>query len=141
MIRYFDSCALVKRYIRERGSEDVGRLIAESTPATARLSVIEIISALSRRCREGDLDTTNRDLAIRALNDDMSRTYVIELSKSVCDLAGRLLTQHTLRAGDAIQLASCLHLKKRTGSPVPLITYNARLIEAAHAEDIETRQA
>ena len=138
MICYFDSCSLVKRYIRETDSDRIARLLAESTPATARLSVVDIISALSRRCREGDLDLADRDAAIEALNQDMDRIFLIELTRVVGDIAGRLLTQHVLRAGDAVQLASCLHLQNRTSGRIRFVTHDSKLLEAAKAEGLQT---
>ena len=42
MTRYFDASALVKRYVRERGSVTVRRLLASHVAATSRLSEVEI---------------------------------------------------------------------------------------------------
>ena len=44
-MRYFDASALVKRYVREEGSAKVRRLISSDTPATSRLSEVEVASA------------------------------------------------------------------------------------------------
>ena len=48
-MRYFDASALAKRYVREKGSLKVRRLLASDVPATSRLSAVEIASALMRR--------------------------------------------------------------------------------------------
>jgi predicted nucleic acid-binding protein len=42
---YFDANALAKRYVREKGSLEVRRLLASDVPGTSRYSVVE----LSRR--------------------------------------------------------------------------------------------
>jgi predicted nucleic acid-binding protein len=136
MICYLDSSALVKRYVREAGSDEVRNLLLASTPATARFSVIEIMSALCRRCRDGDITTADRDSAIAALKEDASRIFLIELSLQVSELAARMLTRHVLRAGDALQLASCLHLRGHTGARVRFVAYDSRLLEAARAEGL-----
>jgi predicted nucleic acid-binding protein len=137
MICYFDSSALVKRYVREAGSDEVRDLLLASTPATARFSIIEIISALSRRCRDGDISAADRDAALAALKEDANRIFLIELSPQVSELAGQMLTSYALRAEDAVQLASCLHLRERTGARVRLVAYDSRLLEASRAEGLD----
>ncbi len=54
-MRYFDASALVKRYLREKGSAEVRRLLASDTPATSRLSQVEVASALVTSCTRGRL--------------------------------------------------------------------------------------
>ena len=69
-MQYFDASALVKRYVREQGSASVRRLLASDAPATARLSEVEVASALIRRSREGAFPLTERDRALAALEPD-----------------------------------------------------------------------
>ncbi len=49
LMRYFDASALAKRYVREKGSVKVRRLLSSHLPATSRYSALEIASALARR--------------------------------------------------------------------------------------------
>ena len=60
-MRYFDASALVKRYVRETGSTTVRRLLASNTPATSRLTEVEVASALVRLAQEGVFTTAERD--------------------------------------------------------------------------------
>lgn len=136
MIRYFDSSALAKRYVEEPQTEAVRRLLAECTPAASRLSQVEITSALIRRWRDGDLAEEDRDRALDAVREDFSALTVVELVPEVVALAGRLLLRHRLRAGDAIQLASCLFLRRRVGRAVDLVAFDDRLGEAAGSEGL-----
>ncbi|MBI3592196.1 MAG: type II toxin-antitoxin system VapC family toxin, partial [Nitrospirae bacterium] len=51
---YFDTSALVKRYVKERGSEKVDALLKDSTiVVTSKLTYPEMLSAFTRRHREG----------------------------------------------------------------------------------------
>jgi hypothetical protein len=59
---------------------------------------------------------------------------VIELLPEVTSAALDLLARHPLRAGDAIQLASCLTLRARTDVDVSFVAFDGRLVEAARAE-------
>jgi predicted nucleic acid-binding protein len=134
LIRYFDAGALVKRYVREAESALVRRLLTESLPVTSRLSMTEIASAVVRRCREGAFPATERDRALAALQNDFRSLYVAELTPDVSALSVTLLVRYQLRAGDAVQLASCLYLQQRLGRPVQFVAYDTRLAEAARQE-------
>lgn len=135
-MRYFDASALVKRYLREQGSAEVQRLLSSEPPATSRLSQVEVASALIRRAREGAFPVSDRDRALAALENDLSKILVVELTPQVAEQARALLLRHELRAGDAIQLASGLFLQEQLGERVPFIAFDGRLIAAARREGL-----
>ena len=135
-MRYFDASALVKRYVREQGSAKVRRLLDSDTRATSRLSEVEVTSALMRRAREGEVSKRATDRAVAGLRTDMSAMLVVELTPQIVTLAGALLRRHSLRAGDAIQLASCLFLRREIGDELEFVVFDARLIAAAKREGL-----
>ena len=127
----------MKRYVREAGSDLVRGWLASGTPATSRLSEVEVVSALFRRWREGAFDTRSRDRALVALTRDLLVVTVVEIVPSITARARTLLGRHALRAGDALQLASCLLLRDTSASPVAFAAFDDRLNEAARAEGLE----
>ncbi|MFN2446728.1 MAG: type II toxin-antitoxin system VapC family toxin [Vicinamibacterales bacterium] len=133
-MRYFDASALAKRYVREKGSLKVRRLLSSDVPATSRLSAVEIVSALMRRSREGALTDKERRRALAALEADMAAMLVVELTPEIVTRAQALLMRHPLRAGDAIQLASCLYLQEELEDEPTLVAFDARLVAAARRE-------
>ena len=135
-MRYFDASALVKRYLLEKGSAEVRRLLSSDTPATSRLSQVEVASALVRRAREGAYPVADRDRALAALDKDFSAILVVELTMQIAEQARALLLRHELRAGDAIQLASGLFLQEQLGERIPFIAFDSRLGEAARREGL-----
>ena len=135
-MRYFDASALIKRYVREKGSVRVRRLIASDTPATSRLSEVEVASALERRSREGAFSAAERDRALAALTIDLQAIVVVELTPEISVRARTLLQRHLLRAGDAIQLASCLYLQEQLAEPIALVGFDDRLSAAARLEGL-----
>ena len=135
-MRYFDASALVKRYVRETGSVKVRRLLASDTPATSRLSEIEVAAALERRSREGSFSAAERDRALTAFAIDLRAIVVVELTPEISARARTLLRRHPLRAGDAIQLASCLYLQEQLKEPVALVGFDDRLTGAARLEGV-----
>ena len=136
MTRYFDASALVKRYVRETGSVTVRRLIGSGIVASSRLSEVEVSSGIIRRAREGAFATPRRDRMLAALQHDLPALAIVEMIPEITAEARALLRRHPLRAGDAIQLASCLYLQRQLGQPVPFIAFDRRLVEAARAEGL-----
>ena len=116
MTAYFlDSSALVKRYVPETGSAWIRALSAPNTGNSlfiARITWVEVRSAISRREREGSLTPTDRTLIIQRFRSDLNNQYqVIELDSTLAERAGQLVEQYPLRAYDTVQLASVLLLQ------------------------------
>jgi predicted nucleic acid-binding protein len=125
---YVDASALVKRYIQEPRSHQVARLLADERAATSRLSEVEIASALARRVRERAMTEAQRDRALAALDRDLGVLEIVELAPDVISEARRVLSQHPLRAGDAIQLASCLVLSGALDQPVTFVAFESACV-------------
>lgn len=126
----------MKRYVREEGSDRVRGWLAAGTAATSRLTEVEVAAALMRRWREGAFGAAQRDRALAALVADLGALTVVEIASPVTSRARRLLERHSLRAGDAVQLASCLLLRDATGGSVAFAAFDGRLNEAARAEGL-----
>jgi predicted nucleic acid-binding protein len=137
LIRYFDASALVKRYVEEDHSETVRKLLSSGMVATSRLSEVEMVSALARRCREGAFPESERDRILQQIPHDFETFYVIEIVREVTKLTYSLLRKHRLRAGDALQLASCLYLSENLDHAIPIIGFDSRLTDAASVEGLD----
>lgn len=136
MTRYFDASALVKRYVRERGSTTVRHLIALGTVASSRLSEVEVSSGILRRAREGAFTIQQRDRMLAALVRDIPALAMVEMTQEITTIARALLLRHPLRAGDAVQLASCLFLQRQLAQAVPFVAFDERLLQAARGEGL-----
>ena len=136
MTRYFDASALVKRYVRESGSATVRRLLTSGTAASSRLSEVEVSSGIIRRAREGAFTIQQRDRMLAALLRDVPALAMVEMTPEITADARTLLLRHPLRAGDAIQLASCLYLQRQLAQPIPMVAFDGRLVQAARAEGV-----
>jgi predicted nucleic acid-binding protein len=122
--------------VREPGVVPVRRLLKAGPAAASRLSEVEVASALVRRTRQGAFTAEERDRALAALTDDFAALVVVELTPEITADARALLLRHRLRAGDAVQLASCLFLQRELGEPLPFVAFDDRLVEAAHDEGL-----
>ena len=116
-MHFFDASALVKRYVREPESVRVRKLLRADAVAVSRLSEVEVVSAFARLARDHALTSAQRDRATAAFVRDLSAWVVVEVTTTVTTTARRLLLQHRLRAGDALQLASALTLQSAIGEP------------------------
>jgi predicted nucleic acid-binding protein len=126
----------VKRYVREPGAVSVRRLLKAAPAAASRLSEVEVASALVRRAREEAFSIEERDRALASLSDDFATLIIVEFTPEIMADARALLVRHRLRAGDAVQLASCLYLQREMSQPLPLVAFDDRLADAARDEGL-----
>jgi len=77
-----------------------------------------------------------RDRALASLSDDFATLIIVEFTPEITANARALLIRHHLRAGDAVQLASCLYLQREMRQPLPLVAFDARLADAARHEGL-----
>ena len=126
----------MKRYVREPGAVSVRRLLKADPAAASRLSEVEVASALVRRAREGAFTVEERDRALASLADDFTTLIIVEFTPEITADARALLLRHRLRAGDAVQLASCLYLQREMSQPLPFVVFDDRLAEAARHEGV-----
>ena len=102
----------------------------------ARLSEVEVASAVCRRSREGLLSAVEREGILAALRSDIEAFVVVELSPEVVVRARQLLKEYPLRSVDAIQLASALVLAEASGEPVTFVAFDVALRQAAAGEGL-----
>jgi predicted nucleic acid-binding protein len=137
LIHFLDASALVKRYVKEAGSEDVSRLVRRKTRlATSVLAGVEIPSALARRAREGDLPLDAAREHSRRVASDLSETHVVAARAHVLEVAAELVWRHPLRAYDAVQLGSAVWLARESRMAVTFVCADQRLATAAAAEGL-----
>ena len=134
---YFDTSALIKLFILEKGSEDAQRLSEDHfPPATAAIAYAEIYSGVNRRKREGYLSAHQYTRMSRRFEEYWTSSIHVELTQEVLTLAKGLLERHPLRAADAIHLASALILQKGIREPLLFAAADSRLLDAASAEHL-----
>jgi predicted nucleic acid-binding protein len=78
------------------------------------------------------------DEVIQALDDDFSVLIdIVEVTGNVIADARRFCRRHSLRAGDAVQLASAKEAKARHGEGVRFISSDKKLLATARLEGFE----
>jgi predicted nucleic acid-binding protein len=139
---YFDTSALIKRYVAEVGSVWVRQALAcpqRQVIYTALLAQPEALSALQRKVREGSLTATEAQLLARRVQRHFARRYrVVAITPPLVAQACALVQAHPLRAYDAMHLACALSVQRilqEQKLPPPLfIAADDALLAAATAE-------
>jgi predicted nucleic acid-binding protein len=103
---YFDSSALVKRYIAEPGRREVLKLMRQHACVTSALTPVELRSAIRRRVAEGTLDGAQVPAVLKRLAEDRLYWTIVEVGKDVLVSAESLVATHPIRALDALHVAS-----------------------------------
>lgn len=143
---FFDSSALIKRYVAEQGSDWVRAIVAPSAGHThiiAQITTVEIVSGAERLKREGKISQRTARATRLMLDRHASREYTItSLTEKILTRAKDLLVHHQSRAYDAVQLASALetneHLLETDLPPLTFVSADERLLNAAAAEGLTT---
>jgi predicted nucleic acid-binding protein len=132
-VYFFDSSALVKRYVAEIGTPWVQSIFA-AAPANvvylARMALVEVTSAVARRQRAGTVSLADATTFLTQFRQDTAMEYrIIEITAPLLSAAALIAESHALRAYDAVQLAAASELHaQRTANGLSALT----LISADH---------
>lgn len=146
---FFDSSALVKRYVTETGTAWVQGItdpVGLHTIYIARITGAEVVAAFHRGARIGSVTAADAAKVITHFTHDFSVLYsVLEIKADIIMDAMRLVGTYPLKAYDAVQLAAALTINEEIKSlglpslPAPSLTMvsaDRQLNTAARAEGL-----
>jgi predicted nucleic acid-binding protein len=141
---FFDTSALIKRHVRESGSAWVRSLTrpkASHTIHLARITAVEVHSAITRRQRGASLSPAQAGAILGHFRRHLSQRYILwDLDRPLLTDAMLLARRHGLRAYDAVQLAAALQVDRmyqQTGiGRVTLVSADRELNTAAGTEGL-----
>ena len=137
---YFDTSALIKRYVEEPGRREVLGLLRRNQCVVSAVLPVEVRSALRRRVAEKTLDGNRVPSILKRLAADRAYWTVIEVSSEVLATAESLSGAHPLRALDAIHIASARLFGVRIASQAfTFVSADLRQTEVTEALGMETR--
>jgi predicted nucleic acid-binding protein len=141
---YFDSSALVKRYMAESGSAWVQARCNDPsrTIATVELSRVEIAAAFAGKLRGKFITHAEYQEARAKLTADVQKRYqLLPATSQRVDEAIELTARHRLRGYDAVHLACALRLNRvlleNDLPPLTLVAADNDLLKAAQDEGLE----
>jgi predicted nucleic acid-binding protein len=127
---YLDSSALIKRYLKEEGSDSViAAMDAEGAWCSCRIGFLETARAVGRA--EGAR-------VLKEVELDWREFDVIEVDRDLTERAVEVAIANGLRSLDALHLAAALSL---SNGELVFATWDKRLHRAARAHGLRTLPA
>ena len=137
-MNYFDSSALVKRYVEETGTNSVNSILSTGGEiATSKLTYPEVLSALMRKHRAGEIAKKQIQDIVARFGRDWDHILVLEFHNDLLQKVKFLLERHPLKTADAIHLSSALWLKLSSKVDVTFIASDRNLLKAARVEKLQ----
>ena len=84
---YFDTSVLVKRYVRENGSDRTQILLRKYRFISSAITPVEAGTSFRRRKDSGDVEQRHFEAIIERFDSDRRKWELIELGKDVLDRA------------------------------------------------------
>jgi len=135
---YLDSSALVKRYLKEKGTEVVQSLtIREEYIATSKLAYPELLSAFMRKKRSGELGEEPLESILHRLETDWPDLFIVEIRDELLPFVKSLIRKYPLKGADSVHLASALWLEGMTRAEMTFVASDMILLDAAKKENLE----
>ena len=132
---YWDSSALIPLLIEEPHSQLVKEIIRKDLEVVTWWgSLLECLSAVSRRRREGILSHDEEDDLRQRLETAFETWTEIEPGEELRRSAGLLLFRHPLRSADSLQLAAALTWVAKDPHGHQFVCLDGRLRDAARNE-------
>jgi len=136
-VRFWDASAIVPLLLDEPGREAVLAML-ESDPVVVVWwgTPVELVSAVSRRERDGSLALAAVALAIERTRSLERAWHQVPPTDTLRGRAQRLLRVHPLRAADSLQLAAALSIAGDNPASLSFVSLDQRLADAARREGL-----
>lgn len=138
-MNYFDTSALLKRYVDEAGSLTVRTMLGDTEPgAVSKIAYAEVYGALIRRYRARAFSRSAYSRFCREFEREWAGYLRIDLSDDVLSLARGVIQKHALRGFEGIHLSSALFLKRSLAEETLFVAADEQLLKAARSERLRT---
>jgi uncharacterized protein len=137
---YFDSSALVKLYVQEKGRATVLRLLRLHEVVVSAILPVEVRGALRRRAEENAIEGSRLPAALNQLAADRDQWNLLAVSTEILRRAEEIVAMHRVRTLDAIHIASARDFVERLQTRLPFISADPRRVEAATAVGLAVQQ-
>jgi predicted nucleic acid-binding protein len=129
MIFYFDTSALVKRYVEETGSREVNALFEGENAilGSAIITRVEMAAALQKAVRLNNAPEALLAETWQDFLDDWNTFTRIQVSDALVERASRISFDYKLRGYDSLHLAAARLWQEKLNLPVTLATFDRDL--------------
>lgn len=137
---FLDSSAILKRYLAEQGQRYIGELLSgpDAVFYIAQIAAVEVASALTRQATSKQIRKHRAQTALTQFRNDRTNVYrVIAITDPIIESAMQLAETRTLRAYDAVQLATVLTIARQgVGLNVTFVCADEALNKVARSEGL-----
>lgn len=133
MICYFDTSALLKKYVREEGTDVVLSLFRDKSmvAATSAVTAVEGFHVICRQCREEKISPGMLARLLNRFRRDLGQFRTIGYGAPIIRAAQKIIRTHVLKTLDSIHLASALTIKRQGRLKMSFVSCDDRQNEAA----------
>lgn len=141
MWAYFDTSALVKRYVDEAGRREVLQLLRRNECVTSAVLPVELRSGLRRRVADGSLERARLPVVLNHVAADRPYWTLVDVGTDVLAVAETLVATYPIRTLDAIHVASAQLFAGRVSMPgLIFVSADKRQTETATAVGLAAQQ-
>ena len=142
MWAYFDTSALIKRYVDEVGRREVLQLLRRHECVASAVLPVELRGALGRRVSEGRLEAGQVREILKRIASDRAYWTLVEVGTDVLQAAESLVGIHPLRTLDAIHVASAqLFAERARTEELIFVSADKRQTDVAAAIGLRVKHA
>lgn len=139
MILYCDTSALIKRYVKEDGTQEVNRLWDEASGiVTSVVAFAEGVAVFHRKTKDGILPHKECGRVLQKFKSDYDNFILMPINRHVNAIVEKVAGRHPLRGFDAIHLASALVFHQSGNEDLEFACFDQILNKAAGAEGLHT---
>ena len=139
MILYLDTSALLKKYFRETGSDEVITRWKDATGiVTSSVAYAEALASIHRKKRDLKFNNDIFKKIIHLFRRDWNSLIRVEVTDELNDWIDKMVSHYPLRGFDAIHLASALIVHDRLPEEFLFACYDNKLLQAAQSAGLQT---
>jgi predicted nucleic acid-binding protein len=137
VILYLDTSAIVKKYFKEAGSNEVILHWKKAAAiATSSIAYAETMASFYRKKRETNIRSDVFQTLIESFQQDWKSLICVQVNDDLNDMIDKVLSRHPLRGFDSIHLASALILHDAAPKELLFACFDKTLVQAAVAEGL-----
>ncbi len=135
---YWDTSALIKRYLAESGTPEVLGLLGQaSLSGTVVVTRADVAGVFSKAFSKGRLTEEQVRRGMREFRQDWPAYLRVRINETMIRDADHLALQYSLRGYDAVHLSAALTWKDRISETIHFATFDDNLWHAAGTEGFE----
>ncbi len=139
MIIYFDTSALVKKYLYEDGSDEVNDLfLKDNLHGSITLTQVEMSASLQKAVRMKLISANLASGTLKDFLEDWQSFTRLRVTAAVIEKATDIAWKYSLRGYDSLHLASALLWQETLDIKVTFAAFDHELLLACHKAGLET---